>query len=152
MKRNKYLDDIDDIGIKINNYGSNFIIDRKIQRFFERRKYGFDFRETINMDLMFAEWLYSRLMMLKQQTMDNLSFHSVKFEGQKYTVEQAVDQILKATKEYLYYYEVIEMSSEEVPQKIVEEIDDKMKKATRLWAVIMCYCDRVVVNRRKQRN
>lgn len=142
MKRNKYLDDI---GIKINNYGSNFIKDRKIQRFFERRKYGFDFRETINMDLMFAEWLYSRLMMLKEQTMDNLSFHSIEFEGEKYTIEQAINQILNITKDYLYHYEVIDMDGdEEVPQNKVEVITEKMKQVTRLWAEIMCHCDRVV--------
>ena len=142
MKRNKYLDDI---GIKINNYGSNFIKDRKIQRFFERQKYGFDFRETINMDLMFAEWLYSRLMMLKQQTMDNLSFHSIEFEGEEYTIEQAINQILNNIKDYLYHYEVIDMSGdEEIPQETVEVITEKMKQATRLWAEIMRYCDRVV--------
>lgn len=149
MKRNKHLDDI---GIKINDYGSNFIKDRKIQRFFERRKYGFDFRETINMDLMFAEWLYSRLMMLKQQTMDDMNFHSIEFEGEKYTIGQAINQILNNTKDYLYHYEVIDMDGyEEVPHKIVEEVDMKMKRATRLWAEIMCYCDRVVVNKGKKR-
>lgn len=142
MKRNKYLDDI---GIKINDYGSNFIKDRKIQRFFERRKYGFDFRETINMDIMFAEWLYSRLMMLKEQTIDDLSFRSVEFEGEKYTIEQAINQILNITKDYLYHYEVIDMDgNKQVSQKKAEVITEEMKQATRLWAEIMYYCDRVV--------
>lgn len=142
MKRNKYLDDI---GIKINNYGSNFIKNRKIQRFFERRKYGFDFSETVNMDLMFAEWLYSRLMMLKQQTMDNLSFHSIEFEGEQFTIEQAIDKILKATENYLYHYEVVEANGdEEISEEEVNQITEEMKIATRLWAEIMRYCDRVV--------
>lgn len=77
MRRNKYLDDL---GIKRKNYASNFAKKDKIQRFFERRKYGFDYRETINMDLMFAEWLYSRLMMLLEQTDDDLTFNSIEFE------------------------------------------------------------------------
>jgi hypothetical protein len=41
MRRNKYLDDL---GIKIENYGSNFAKEKKVQRFIERRKYGFDYR------------------------------------------------------------------------------------------------------------
>ena len=78
MQRNKYLDDL---GISIKNYGSHFIRDRKIKRFIERRKYGFDCRQIVNMDIIFAEWLYSRLMMFKEQTMDDLTFNSVEFEG-----------------------------------------------------------------------
>ena len=76
MIRNKYLDDL---GIKRERYGSNFIKDNKLQRFIERRKYGFDYRETVNMDLIFAEWLYSRLTMLIEQTMDDLTCNTVDF-------------------------------------------------------------------------
>lgn len=141
MKRNKYLDNI---GIKIKNYGSNFVKKQKLKRFFERRKYGFDFRETVNMDLIFAEWLYSRLSMLKEQTMDNLSFNSIEFEGDKYTIEQAINQILEATKNYLFYYEETDINGEDIGQVAVREICEEMKIATRLWAEIMRYCDRVV--------
>lgn len=144
MQKNKYLDIL---GIKRKNYGSNFVKENKIQRFFERRKYGFDYRQTINMDLMFAEWLYSRLMMLLEQTDDDLTFNSIEFEGEKYTIERAIHRILKATSEYLYFYEELDMYSEELAEDDIVHIQNKMKVATRLWAEIMPYADRVVACR-----
>ena len=143
--RNKYLDDL---GIKRERYGSNFIKDQKIQRFIERRKYGFDHRQTVNMDLIFAEWLYSRLMMLLEQTMDDLTFHSVDFEGNTYTIEQAIHRILNATKEYIWYHEMIWGYCEEPPEEEIERMVNEMKAATRIWAEIMGYCDRVVVSKK----
>ena len=145
MRRNKYLDDL---GIKRKNYASNFAKKDKIQRFFDRRKYGFDYRETINMDLMFAEWLYSRLMMLLEQTDDDLTFNSIEFEGQSCTIEQAIQRILKATKEYLYFYEELDMNSKNMTEDDIVSIQNEMKAATRLWAEIMPYADRVVVRKR----
>jgi hypothetical protein len=140
MKRNKYLDNI---GIKKHNYSNNFIKDRKIQRFIERWKYGFDFRETINMDLMFAEWLYSRLSMLKEKTMDDLNFNSVCFEGDAYTIGQAIDKILNSTTEYMCFYEW------ETPSGLDEhKVCEEMKKATRLWAEILPYADCVLCNKK----
>ena len=58
MKRNKYLENI---GIKRENYGHNFVKNGKIGRFIERRKYGFDHRETMHMDVTFAEWIYGKM-------------------------------------------------------------------------------------------
>lgn len=120
-----------------------------MQRFFECRKYGFDYRETINMDLMFAEWIYSRLMMLVEQTEDDLTFHSVEFEGEKYTIEKAIQRILNATRNYLYFYEHVDVvGTEEVTELEIQELRAEMKAATRLWAEIMPYADRVVVSKR----
>lgn len=146
MKWNKYLDDL---GINIENYGSNFAKECKIQRFLERLKYGFDYRETINMDLMFAEWIYSRLMMLVEQTEDDLTFHSVELEGDKYTIEKAIQRILNATRNYLYFYEHVDViGTEEISELEIQELCTEMKTATRLWAEIMPYADRVVVRKR----
>lgn len=92
MVKNKYLDNL---GIKRERYASNFIKGHKVQRFIERRKYGFDHKETVNMDVIFAEWLYSRLMMLTEQTMDDLTYNSVEFEGHTYTIEAAIHRILQ---------------------------------------------------------
>lgn len=139
---------MDDLGIKIENYGSNFVKEKKFQRFIERRKYGFDSRQTINMDLTFAEWIYSRLMMLLEQTDDDLTFQSIEFEGVHYTIEQAIHRILKAAQEYLYFFEVEEMEEETVEEEKRIRITNEMKVATRLWAEIMPYVDRVVACRR----
>lgn len=145
MIRNKYLDDF---GIKRERYGSNFIKDNKLQRFIERRKYGFDYRETVNMDLIFAEWLYSRLTMLIEQTMDDLTFNTVDFEGKTYTIEQAIHRILNATKDYIWYYDMVWGYAEEPPEEEIEQMIDEMNAATRLWAEIMAYCDRCVISKR----
>ena len=145
MRRNKYLEDI---GICKKNYGSHFIKDRKINRFIERRKYGFDCREIVNMDIIFAEWLYSRLMMYKEQTMDNLSFHSVEFEGKTYTIEQAINEILQITKEYLTFWEIYNGISGKGDFDNEEQLLAKMKSATRLWAEIMPFIDLVTVSQK----
>lgn len=147
MVRNKYLDDL---GITRENYASNFIKDGKIQRFIERGKYGFDYRQTVNMDLIFAEWLYSRLMMLLEQTMDDLTYNTIEFEGKTYTIEQAINYIIDASKEYLYYYEMVwgYVSSDE---EETERINVAMKSATRLWAEVMPYADRTVISKRALR-
>lgn len=145
MIRNKYLDDL---GMKREDYGSNYIRRNKIQRFIERRKYGFDYRQTVNMDVIFAEWLYSRLMMLIEQTMDDLTFHSVEFEGCTYTIESAIHRILKAAKDYIWYYNMVWNHAEELPEEETEYIIKEMNAATRLWAEIMGYCDRVVISKR----
>lgn len=145
MTRNKYLDDL---GIIKERYGSNFIKRHKIQRFIERRKYGLDHRETVNMDVIFAEWLYSRLTMLIEQTMDDLTFNTVDFEGDTYTVEQAIQRIIKATKKYIWYHEMVWGYTEEPPEEEIEQMFKEMKTATRLWAEVMGYCDRCVISKR----
>ena len=145
MIRNKYLDDL---GIKRKHYASNFVKGNKVQRFIERRKYGFDHRETVNMDLIFAEWLYSRLMMLMEQTMDDLTFHSIEFEGTTYTIEQAFLCILAAAKKYIRYNEMIWEDRAGLCEENEEQIYSEMKAATRLWAEVMCFADRVVVSKR----
>lgn len=144
--RNKYLDDL---GIKKENYGSNFIKERKIQRFIERRKYGFDYKETVNMNLIFAEWIYSRLMMLTEQTMDDLSYNTVDFECNTYTIQQAYQRILDATKEYLCFYEIY--GSHWDSSEDAEKIQIEMKAAIRLWANVMEYADITLVSKRALR-
>ena len=138
MRRNKY---IEDLGIKREDYGSNFVKKGKIQRFIERRMYGFDYRDTINMDLMWAEWIYSRLTMLMEQTYDDLTSDSVEFEGEIYTIEQAFERIRKASRDYLYYW-ILEYLDGKKTEDEVKDICNEMKAATRLWAEVMDYADR----------
>ena len=99
------------------------------------------------MDLMFAEWLYSRLMMLLEQTDDDLTFNSIEFEGQSCTIEGNIE-ILKATKERSIFLEELEMHSKNMTGMKFVSIQNEMKAATRLWAEIMPYADRVVVRKR----
>ena len=104
---------------------------------------------------MTAEWLYSRLMMLKEQTMDDLTFHSICFEGKQYTIEEAINQILNASYEYLYTFEVVDTGAMPLEYDDIgwdehcDTVTHEFKAAIRLWAEIMKYADRVVCYNRK---
>jgi hypothetical protein len=78
-RKNKYLEDI---GLQREEYGTNFVWEVKhaAQWRKERRQYGFDSRETWNLDRTFVEWLYARLMMYLEHTTHNLDFHKSVFE------------------------------------------------------------------------
>lgn len=136
MRRNQYLEGI---GLKTSNYGGNFVTGAKVKRFFERRKYGFDHREIVNMDISFAEWLYSHLMMYQEQAAADLTVYSVEFEGRTYAIAQAVEMILKAVREYLYLYEGLDMNGEKVTDLDRARIRKNLKSAVNLWGEIMWY-------------
>lgn len=124
MQRNKYLDDL---GLRIDEYGTNFMKDndpREIKWRTERELYGFDNRETWNLDSIFAEWLYSHLMMYRETCIVNLSFYKWTFQGKEYTQEEAINVICKLCKNYIL------------------DCDDKenivgLQNATRLFADIL---------------
>ena len=103
------------------------------------------------MDVIFAEWLYSRLMMLTEQTMDDLTYNSVEFEGHTYTIEAAIHRILQATKDYIWYHEMVCGYEEDPPDEELEKMLLELKTAIRLWTEIMAYCDRCVISKRALR-
>lgn len=148
MQKNKYLDNI---GIRRENYGSNFIKDRKVQRFIERMRYGFDYRDTVNMELLTAEVLYSRLKMLTDKTMDDLSFNHVEFEGKIYTIEEAFHRIMEACKDFLLSCQdgSFYLSPDEYEE--ADHIYTEMKVAVRLWSEVMAYADITLISRRTLR-
>ena len=80
MQKNKYLDDL---GISKDKYGINWADyeddDRQVQWSKEREEYGFDTRETWNLDHLLIEWLYSHLMMYKEKASKTINFTCHKF-------------------------------------------------------------------------
>ena len=101
-KRCKYLDDLN---IPITEYGTNFINcykdkrGRKWRR--QRTKYGFDERETWNLDSQFIEWIYTRFKMYKEIACVDLTFHKFKYLGKEITQGEAIDIILQACEDYI---------------------------------------------------
>lgn len=92
----KYLDDL---GIPLQNQHTNFSNnkDRRWKRWKKERKvYGFDSRETWNLDKMLVEWIYTHFKMYKELTIVNLKFHKFDYNGEKITQEEAIDIILEA--------------------------------------------------------
>ena len=101
MQKCKYLDDL---GILINQYGTNFMPDddRRAESWSkEREEYGFDNRETWNLDRIFIEWIYTRVMMYKEYSIVDTSYHRIKYKDTEITQGEAMDKILELAKEIL---------------------------------------------------
>lgn len=128
IQKNKYLDEL---GIPVKEYGVNFMDEddpRHEAWKKEREKYGFDERETWNMDRIFAEWLYSHLKMYVDVCNVDLSFHKFNLDGEEYTHGEAIDFILERCVDYL---KTESWSDEE--ERAVEGMYD----ACRMWAEIL---------------
>lgn len=104
MQRNKYLEDLD---LKQSEYDPDFQIDKKDKRQKkwkkQRKKYGFDERETWGLNDLFIGWLYSHLKMYEEcaSKIINLDFHKITYDGVEYTQKEVLDVILESCEEYL---------------------------------------------------
>ena len=111
-QRNKYLEDI---GLKPWEYGVNWTVDNEKKQFRkwkkQRKKYGFDDRETYSMFTIYAEWPYSHLRMYKKTAdkigRSDLTYHTIEFEGKTYIQLEAIDKALKWTKYSLKNFDVL---------------------------------------------
>lgn len=99
-KRNRYLDEL---GIPRGVYAGNFVTEKKRYRLYQRYGYGFDYRDIFNMDVFFAEWLYSHMFMYREKSVHYDTMNVINFEGSEHTIEDAVDWIIEKTGEYLKY-------------------------------------------------
>ena len=132
MQRNKYLDDL---GIPITEYGTNFIGDndeRNKEWEKEREEYGFDNRETWCLDRILAEWMYSRFIMYKEVTIVNLDYHKYNIDGKEWTQRECIDKIIENTKFYLCN-ETYAPDSTEVYEKLSEAIKIMSEVIFDMW-------------------
>ena len=62
----------------------------------EREIYGFDDRETWDLQTTFYLWLYERLMKYKESTSGiiDLNFHTFEYRGKKLTQENLIDLLI----------------------------------------------------------
>ena len=126
MQKCKYLDDLN---IPINEYGTNFMPDddcRAESWSKEREEYGFDNRETWNLDRIFIEWIYTRVMMYKEYSIVDTNYHKIKhikYKDTEITQGEAIDKILKLAKEIL-----LNMDSDELFYDNSREICDIWKE------------------------
>lgn len=100
MRKNRYLDGL---GIPRQIYCGNFVREKKFFRLFQRCCYGFDYRDIFNMDASFAEWLYSHMLMYKNNSVQDDASNSIIFEEKEYTIEEAVNWIIEKTGAFLKY-------------------------------------------------
>lgn len=119
----KYLKDI---GFPRGEIPQNFC--RRDKRWFrwwrERRKYGFDSRETWALYHTFAIWLYERLMRYKEVRIP--STESFMYKGDVFTEGEAIDFILGHLREYLA------LSDVDVDADI-----DHIRLASEMWAIVV---------------
>lgn len=128
MKRNDYLEKI---GLKRNEYGTKALGNKHpIKYFSQRRRYGFDERETWNIDVMFAEWLYSHLMMYYEVSNTNVDFHKIEIDGQVRTVGEIIEEIINLLKDFL-------LKNHETEED--DTVHEKLKRAIILWSEIFPY-------------
>ena len=131
MQRNKYLDNL---GIAPEHYGTNFCnFDKRVPYWKKERKlYGFDSRETWNLDRTFIEWLYSHCMMFKEHAIQVIDLKQPVFlhNNVPYTLIEAIDYIIDATKKWL-------LDTEFNVENSYDKRYEKVKDAVHLWAEIL---------------
>lgn len=123
MQKCKYLDEL---GIDIEDYGTNFVADddsRAKEWEKERKEYGFDNRETWNLNITFIEWIYTRIMLYKEQSCVDTSYYRIPYKDKLITQEEAMDQVLSLSKEIL-----IDTDDDELYYKNAREICDLWKE------------------------
>ena len=101
MQKCKYLEDL---GLETKQYGTNFVSDNDCRAEYwkqEQKDYGFDNRETWNLDRMFIEWIYTRVMMYKERACVDTSYHKFPYKNESITQGEAIDKILEYSKQIL---------------------------------------------------
>lgn len=130
MRRNKFLEDL---GLKRTEYGTSFTEKndkRRKQWKKDRKKYGFDRRETWCLNRMFVEWLYSRLMMFnKANNVVDTSYYKFEWDGKEITQQEAIDLIIEKCRASLSYTGT-DMNEE---SRLEKEVYDLMP----LWGMIL---------------
>ena len=95
----------------------------------ERDTYGFDERETWNLQYSFYLWLYERLKMylLTAGVNIDLSHHIFEYEGASYTQQQMIDMMIERLE---FYCSDKYQSYDKEQQKYVGEIE-------KIWATVL---------------
>lgn len=96
----------------------------------QRRKYGFDERETWNLNWRFYAWSYERLKMFKKITNINLDFYKFDYKGKTYTQKQMINKMIKRLEYILDFNNEKQSDFEQKFQKYSKEI-------TEIWSLII---------------
>ena len=133
MKRNKY---IEDLGIPREKLSENMCEktatpERLSQWKSEQAKYGFDSRCSWNLDVTFAEWIYSRLCMyLEHSKHVDLTYHTYTWDNKKVNQLEAINIIKDTAKEYL-------LSLNDTDYHKQDEALKKFCEVMELWGMIL---------------
>lgn len=124
MKR-KYLDDI---GVKERHDLWNKDDKRQKKWKKQRRKYGFDERETWCLESAFYCWLYERLMFYREKAPVDLSYRKFDFKGKEYTQGELIDIMLERLRLCL---------TDDGYNCLVGEQYDQITEIAQIWAIVL---------------
>lgn len=127
-KRNLYMEKL---GLKRHQYGTNFCygIDKRSKEWRKERKlFGFDNRETWNLNHFFIEWLYCHLKMYNKVNIIDTSYYKFKWQGKEITQQEAINLIIKSCRRYL-------KDVDENHPEYFQDVCDLMP----LWGMILPY-------------
>lgn len=94
----------------------------------EREEYGFDERETWNLDYMFDLWFYEHLKMYDEVNCVNTNYYTFEYEGEKLTQQECIDYILDTLKRRLQRKE---------PNWDTEDLDMVAKEEEKMYQLII---------------
>lgn len=128
----KYLDDI---GVtKDQNMwwfdDAQYPDDKRIEKWkTEREIYGFDDRETWDLQRAFYLWLYERLMKYVESASPiiNLEFHKFEYKGKEYTQLEMIDMMLDLLK-FCFSPEFNDLDQEHL---------EKINEIGKMWALVL---------------
>lgn len=103
--------------------------DRKKKWKAERQEYGFDSRETWDLDAAFYLWLYERIRMYVDcaSGLINMDYHTIEFKGATYTQIEVINMILERVRFYF---------SPEYKDYVIEHTQ-QIKEITELWGLVL---------------
>lgn len=128
---------IEDLGVKLFNmpygYCSNNHDKREREWQQERYRYGFDSRETWNMDLTFIVMIYERLMMYNKINNVNTDYETVIYKDKQYTLQQMIDTILDRCKAYILFCDKEYDYSDEQENEIIKNTSEVFEILSVVW-------------------
>lgn len=92
----------------------------------ERETYGFDERETWDLDYSFHLWLYERLKMFVKAPI-NFEFHHFEYKGKTYTQKELIEMML----------ERLEFSFKEDYNRLNETQAAYVSEIEEIWAIVI---------------
>lgn len=96
----------------------------------EREIYGFDSRETWNLDCVFYMWLYERLKMYIEYAGEivNLNFHKFVYKEKEYTQLELINMMIERLESYFKKEDLFVSSEEEY---------EPIKEIGEIWALVL---------------
>lgn len=124
---------LEQLGWDIRKCGTNFCDneDKRYKKWMhERKKYGFDSRETWHLDGLFLQWLYEHLKMYKKEASKivDLSYHKFDVNGKEYTQKECIDKMIKDLKYILTH--------DDWDEDVAKKMQKKINRVLDFWKIV----------------